>query len=240
MMLKRKSTQWARLKLLMFAPLAVVLLQAFARPETVRTQESLITGEGTTISQQSQEWSKDYFDGKVDEYVKKVKGNTKDCGKWFMIDLKLTDENWIWKSGILIPPPLPPATPGQVRFTPPLVSGKYPKTDAGKKEILDRMINGLKKNEEERSKKDVFSPSIVYLHFENVPDAEMQPFLNALGKLNEEITKDREDKNKEFIEKQQQKRGKNTIPPIVSKDAMYSNVPVFVVINERIKLFQKD
>ena len=49
MMLKRKSNQWARLKLLLFAPLAVVLLQAFARPETVRIQESLISSEGTTI-----------------------------------------------------------------------------------------------------------------------------------------------------------------------------------------------
>ena len=49
MMLKRKSTRWARLKLLLFAPLAVVLLQAFAPPETVRIQESLINGEDTTI-----------------------------------------------------------------------------------------------------------------------------------------------------------------------------------------------
>jgi len=49
MMLKGKSTQWARLKLLLFAPLAVVLLQAFARPETVRIQESLISSEGTTV-----------------------------------------------------------------------------------------------------------------------------------------------------------------------------------------------
>ena len=68
----------------------------------------------------------------------------------------------------------------------------------------------------------------------------MQPILNALGNLNEEFTKAREDKEREFIEKQRQKRGKSTFPPIVVKDnVMYSNVPIFVVINERIKLFQK-
>jgi len=55
MMLKRKSNQWARLKLLLFAPLAVVLLQAFARPETVRIQESLINSEGTTFFKESRQ-----------------------------------------------------------------------------------------------------------------------------------------------------------------------------------------
>jgi len=230
MMLKRKSTQWARLKLLVFAPLAVVLLQAFARPETVRTRESLITGEGTAISQQSQEWSKDYFDGKVDEYVKKVKGNTKDCGKWFMIDINPVDDNWIFESGIKIAPPLPPATPGKVRFTPPIISMKFPKTDAGKKELLDKMLEWLKKNEKEQSKKNTHSSAIVYLHFENVSDSEMQPFLNALGNLNEEITKAREEQKQKAWEKDKKTTFKG----------MYSSVPVFVVINERIKLFQKD
>jgi len=55
MMLKRKSNRWARLKLLLFAPLAVVLLQAFARPETVRMQDSLIDSEGTTIFEESKQ-----------------------------------------------------------------------------------------------------------------------------------------------------------------------------------------
>ena len=68
MMLKEKSTQWARFKLLLFAPLAVVLLQAFARPEIVRIQESLIDSESTTISQQSQKWTKDYFDEKIEKF----------------------------------------------------------------------------------------------------------------------------------------------------------------------------
>ena len=231
MMLKRKSTQWARLKLLMFAPLAVVLLQAFARPETARNRESLINSEGTTISQQSQEWSKDYFDGKVDEFVKQVKGNTKDCGKWFMIDIKLTDDNWVWKSGSKSPQPPDPAA--KVKFTPPSFGYmKFPKTDAGKKEMLDEMINCLKKNEEERSKKHVYSPSIVYLHFENVPDAEMQPFLTALGNLNEEINKAREE--------QKQKAVSEKVETIVVGYGSYSSLPILVVINERIKLFQKD
>jgi len=63
-----------------------------------------------------------------------------------------------------------------------------------------------------------------------VPDAEIQPILNALGNLNEEINKAREEQRQKAWEKD-----KNTI--IYS----YSSLnPVFVVINERIKLFQKD
>ncbi len=50
MMLKRKSTQWARLKLLLFVPLAAAMLQAFARPEiTPKNETLLISSEGTTI-----------------------------------------------------------------------------------------------------------------------------------------------------------------------------------------------
>jgi hypothetical protein len=55
MMLKRKSTRWARLKLLLFAPLAVVLLQAFARPDVVGIQESLINSEVTTIFEEAKQ-----------------------------------------------------------------------------------------------------------------------------------------------------------------------------------------
>ena len=93
-MLKEKSTQWARLKLLLFVPLAVVLLQAFARPETVRIQESLIDSEVTTISQQSQKWTKDYFDEKIDAYEKKVNGNTKECEKWEHLNVIVSDSTW--------------------------------------------------------------------------------------------------------------------------------------------------
>jgi beta-lactamase regulating signal transducer with metallopeptidase domain len=49
MMLKRKSTQWARLKLLLFVPLAVVLLQAFARPEIAGIEKTLSESKVTTI-----------------------------------------------------------------------------------------------------------------------------------------------------------------------------------------------
>ena len=56
MMLKKQSTQWARLKLLLFVPLSVVLLQAFARPEVVRAEESLIDSEGTIIFEEFQQF----------------------------------------------------------------------------------------------------------------------------------------------------------------------------------------
>ncbi len=50
MMLKKKSTQWARLKLLLFIPLAAAALQAFARPEKVQANESSLSiDKGTTI-----------------------------------------------------------------------------------------------------------------------------------------------------------------------------------------------
>ena len=212
MMLKRKSTQWARFKLLLFAPLAVVLLQAFARPESVRIQESLIDSEGTTIFQQSQQWTKSYFDGKVDEYVQKMEGKTKDSIIWPSINVKLDDE--ICTFTIL------PTQEATRLFC---SSEKFPKTDEKIRKMLNSIINHLKDVEKNRIGKNLYSPSIVYLIVENSSDSCVQLMFDTLGELNEEFIKAREeqklkDKNAKFTEK-------------------YSDVPVYVVINERIKYF---
>jgi hypothetical protein len=61
MMLKKKTTQRARLKTLFFIPLAAVGLHAFAHPEMIRVEESLTESEGTTIPQKTQQAAENYF-----------------------------------------------------------------------------------------------------------------------------------------------------------------------------------
>jgi hypothetical protein len=61
MILKKKSTQGARLKTLFFIPLAAVGLHAFAHPEMIRAEESLSKGESTTNLQETQQAAENYF-----------------------------------------------------------------------------------------------------------------------------------------------------------------------------------
>ena len=42
MMLKGKSNNWARLKLLLLVPVGLIVLNAFARPEVNRQLETLV------------------------------------------------------------------------------------------------------------------------------------------------------------------------------------------------------
>lgn len=70
MMLKEKSTRWARLKPLLLVPLAAGMLQAFARPEINRQLESLTASESTTILQESEKWTEEYFDNAFNKFIK--------------------------------------------------------------------------------------------------------------------------------------------------------------------------
>jgi len=217
-MLKRKSNQWARLKLLLFAPLAVVLLQAFARPETVRIQESLINSEGTTISQQSQQWTKDYFDEKIDSFVQRVSGNTKDCKKWTQAIVQGSDRVYSIETI---------QRNDSIRPFLSLHSYNNTKCDKGLDNTIRILIDYLKDVENKRYEKNLYSPSIVYLTTKNLSDSDVQSILNALGALNEEFTKARE----EQLQKAKESKIKSTFTEL------YSDVPIYVAINERRKQF---
>jgi beta-lactamase regulating signal transducer with metallopeptidase domain len=90
MMLKKKSNSWARLRLTLLIPLAVITLNAFARPEINRIEESRIRSEGTTILQETQQAAENYF-AAVEEVVKNVEDTIKTKTK-----------------GSIPPPPPPP------------------------------------------------------------------------------------------------------------------------------------
>jgi len=221
MMLKRKSTRWAGLKLLLFAPLAVVLLQAFARPEITGAEELLSTSEVTTIFQQSQQTTKD-FDEKIDAYLEKFNGNTSESREWTTMRVDLTDEKWF----LTYYPPQPQRVNSNIPTWRVTLSG-YTKTNEGKIATLDKMVTYLKDREKERCGKNLHSPSIVYLTAEDVSDPDVQFILDALRSLNEEFTKARE----EQIQKAKNSSVKSTFTE------MYSDIPVYVAINERIKHF---
>ena len=217
MMLKEKSTQWARLKLLLFAPLAVVLLQAFARPETVRIQESLIKSEGTTISQQSKEWTKDYFDVEIDAFVKKI--NSSHCERWPRVNLIIDN-----KSNTIGIIPTEESTFLFVR------NDDFPKSDEGLNKMINVLVDHLKDVEKNRCKKNLFSPSIVCLTIDDALDSDKQTILKVLGDLNEEFSKAREEQEKQRIKDWENGVNKKTT-------MMYSHIPLYVAINERIKHF---
>jgi hypothetical protein len=61
MMLKKKSTQTARLKTMLFVPLAAAGLLAFAQPKMVQMEEWLEQDESTSIFQETQQATNDSF-----------------------------------------------------------------------------------------------------------------------------------------------------------------------------------
>jgi len=87
MMLKKRTNGWARLKLLLFVPVAAGTLMAFARPEVKETVEQLVKPECTTIGTGVQdslgydEWEllEQYFQRKTEE---SYPGKTADSWEW--------------------------------------------------------------------------------------------------------------------------------------------------------------
>ncbi len=62
MMLKEKSNRWARLKILLFLPLAVLIAQAFARPEVASSMEKLASFDKVNqIPDKPEKWTEDFF-----------------------------------------------------------------------------------------------------------------------------------------------------------------------------------
>ena len=69
MMLKEKSNRWARLKILLFLPLAVLIAQAFARPEVASSMEKLASFDKVNqIPNKPEKWTEDFFQQTWKEY----------------------------------------------------------------------------------------------------------------------------------------------------------------------------
>ena len=85
----------------------------------------------------------------------------------------------------------------------------------------------MKDKESKCRKKNQFSPTIVYLKIEGAPDSYAQSLLDVLGELNEEFLKAREEQKQKALEKNINTKFTET----------YSDVPVYVVIDEKIKHF---
>lgn len=75
MMLKEKSNKWARLKLVLFVPVAACAMVAFARPDVNRQLEQLAAHEGTTISSSKDAYSPEFFRKELEQYIKRMNGS---------------------------------------------------------------------------------------------------------------------------------------------------------------------
>ena len=76
MMLKGKSNNWARLKLLLLAPVGLIVLNAFARPEVNRQLETLVQSKDKETPPEEQQDMKSFFKTELDSYMKKVEPQT--------------------------------------------------------------------------------------------------------------------------------------------------------------------
>ena len=76
MMLKGKSNNWARLKLLLLVPVGLIVLNAFARPEGNRQLETLVQSKDKETPPEEQQDMKSFFKTELDSYMKKVEPQT--------------------------------------------------------------------------------------------------------------------------------------------------------------------
>ena len=74
MMSKKKSTGWARMKLLLLLPLAALSVYAFARPNGTRQLEQVIRSESTTITPTNQNYTLEFFEAELNKFIKEQKG----------------------------------------------------------------------------------------------------------------------------------------------------------------------
>ena len=76
MMLKGKSNNWARLKLLLLVPVGLIVLNAFARPEVNRQLETLVQSKDKETPPEEHQDMKSFFKTELDSYMKKVEPQT--------------------------------------------------------------------------------------------------------------------------------------------------------------------
>ena len=77
MMLKGKSNNWARLKLLLLVPVGLIVLNAFARPEVNRQLETLVQSKDKETPPEEQQAMKLLFKTELESYIKKVDPQTR-------------------------------------------------------------------------------------------------------------------------------------------------------------------
>lgn len=68
-MLKGKSKNWARLKLLLLVPVGLIVLNAFARPEVNRQLETLIQSKDKETPPNEQQDVREFFRTELDKYI---------------------------------------------------------------------------------------------------------------------------------------------------------------------------
>lgn len=74
MMLRRKSNNWARLKLALLIPVAAGTLHVFARPEVTRQFTQLTQSESTTIPLESQVFNLESYRKAIGKYLEQIPG----------------------------------------------------------------------------------------------------------------------------------------------------------------------
>lgn len=77
MMLKGKSNNWARLKLLLLVPVGLIVLNALARPEVNRQLETLVQSKDKETPPEEQQDMKSFFKTELESYIKKVDPQTR-------------------------------------------------------------------------------------------------------------------------------------------------------------------
>ena len=75
MMSKKKSTGWARMKLLLLLPVVALIVYAFARPNGTRQLEQVIRSESTTITPTNQNYTLEFFETELNKFIKEQKGD---------------------------------------------------------------------------------------------------------------------------------------------------------------------
>ncbi len=212
MMLKRKSNSWARLRLVLMTPLAITLLQAFAHPEVSGIEESLHNSEGTTILQNDQGGTKEYFDRKVDEYLKNNGKELKPDWINYKMILGKGEKNVSYMQFNNL------NGTKEVAY---LTKASYSGSRVAKSlcnEVLKQVKNELKKGS--------LSPQFIFVQIDtDVSKASRDSLLKAFAKTNEEI--------KEMLKNPEKYSGTKKI---AVKD-MIPFEPVFVAINERAQEF---
>lgn len=90
MMLKGKSKNWARLKLLLLVPVGLIVLNAFARPEVNRQLETLIQSKDKETPPNEQQDVREFFKAELDKYIDKTEniGNPTEEYKSQFLDKK--------------------------------------------------------------------------------------------------------------------------------------------------------
>lgn len=95
MMLKGKSKNWARLKLLLLVPVGLIVLNAFARPEVNRQLETLIQSKDKETPPDEQQDVMNFYKTELDKYIAKTDNvqNPSDKYRSDFLDTKTDKQN---------------------------------------------------------------------------------------------------------------------------------------------------